>query len=316
MAYEVKMRADSHREFNAKLIAWRVGARLIASVALFSLALAFGLVYDSGTFRSARAQTSAEDLPFAEGKEGTSRTVTINGVEAVFRWLPPGEFTMGSLENEEYRDDDETQHKVVITKGFWLAETETTQAFWKAVMGQDNNPSFNKGDNLPVEGVSWNDCQDFIKKLNEKTKDKGLRFRLPSEAHWEYACRAGTTTPFSFGSILNGDKANCDGNYPYGTSMTGKYVEKTTPVGSYDPNVWGLKDMHGNVCEWCSDWYGDYPVGTATDPEGHKGYPIRVIRGGCWIFEAGDCRSADRSRDTPDTRNDGLGFRLELSDVE
>ena len=98
--------------------------------------------------------------------------------------------------------------------------------------------------------------------------------------------------------------------------MTGKYVEKTTPVGSYDPNVWGLKDMHGNVCEWCSDWYGDYPVGTAIDPEGHKGYPIRVIRGGCWIFEAGDCRSADRSRDTPDTRNDGLGFRLELSDVE
>ena len=308
------MRADSHRESNAILIAWRVGARLMASVALLSLALAFGLVYDSGTFRSARAQTSAEDLPFAEGKEGTSRTVTINGVEAVFRWLPPGEFTMGSPENEEYRDDDETQHKVVITKGFWLAETETTQALWKAVMGEGNNPSWFEGDSLPVEQVSWHDCQAFISKLNEAVKDEGLVFRLPSESHWEYACRAGTTTPFSFGSILNGDKANCHGRYPYGTNTEGKYVGKTTPVGSYSANAWGLKDMHGNVWEWCEDWYGDYTAGTVTDPTGPQSGSRRVLRGGGWGSDARSCRSANWYLFMPVRRNFNLGFRLELDD--
>ena len=199
---------------------------------------------------------------------------------------------------------------MVITKGFWLAETETTQAFWKAVMGQDNNPSFNKGDNLPVEGVSWNDCQVFIKKLNEKTKDKGLRFRLPSEAHWEYACRAGTTTPFSFGSMLNGDKANCNGNDPYGKVLS--KVLNTTPVGSYSANAWGLKDMHGNVLEWCQDWYGDYSTSMETDPTGPESGKARVIRGGSWDDSARPCRSAGRNWDLPGHRDDFLGFRLEV----
>ncbi|MBQ9371187.1 MAG: SUMF1/EgtB/PvdO family nonheme iron enzyme [Thermoguttaceae bacterium] len=248
-------------------------------------------------------------------KAGASRTVTINGVDVVFRWCPPGEFMMGSPENEEGRNDSERRHKVVITKGFWLAETETTQALWKAVMGKDNNPSDKKGDNLPVEQVSWNDCQEFIKKLNEQAKSTGLVFRLPSEAHWEYACRAGTTTPFSFGSILNGDKANCDGNYPYGTNTKGKYVEETTPVGSYSANAWGLKDMHGNVWEWCEDRYGDYPAGTVTDPTGPQNGSDRVSRGGGWYYDARYCRSANRDRRAPAVRNRILGFRLEGDDM-
>ena len=249
--------------------------------------------------------------PPGSRKAGAIRKVTINGVEVVFRWCPPGGFKMGSPSNEEGRDDDETQHKVVITKGFWLAETETTQALWKAVMGEGNNPSYFKGDNLPVERVSRYDCQEFIKKLNEQAKSTGLVFRLPSEAHWEYACRAGTTTPFSFGSILNGDKANCNGNYPYGTNTKGKNVGKTTPVGSYSANAWGLKDMHGNVWEWCEDRHGDYPAGTVTDPTGPESGWDRVNRGGGWNDLARDCRSALRDGDAPEYRYSNLGFRLE-----
>ena len=249
--------------------------------------------------RTSTGGTSASANSSAR-KAGASRTVTINGVEVVFRWCPPGEFMMGSPSNEKNRYADERQHKVVITKGFWLAETETTQALWKAVMGEDNNPSNFVGDNLPVDGVSWNDCQEFIKKLNEQAKSTGLRFRLPSEAHWEYACRAGTTTRYFWGDEWYSSRAN------NGSS--------TKPVGSYSANAWGLKDMHSNVWEWCEDWYGDYPKGTVTDPAGPQSGSYRVLRGGCWSDLAGYCRSADRFRLTPEHRYNFLGFRLELDD--
>ncbi|MGL6226270.1 MAG: formylglycine-generating enzyme family protein, partial [Thermoguttaceae bacterium] len=163
--------------------------------------------------------------------------------------------------------------------------------------------------NLPVETVSWDDCQNFIKQLNNSSPS-GFKFSLPTEAHWEYACRAGTTTPFSFGSELNGDRANCNGNYPYGTETKGPYLQKTTPVGSYAANGWGLYDMHGNVWEWCSDWHGDYPTGTVTDSVGASIGSSRVNRGGCWDYDAGSCRSADRDGNMPSRRDYYLGLRL------
>ncbi len=241
-----------------------------------------------------------ENINVHDRNAGDSLTLMINGVKVVFRWCPPGEFMMGSPENEVDRFYHETQHKVVITKGFWLAETETTQAFWKAIMG--NNPSYFKGNSLPVENVSWDDCQKFIKKLNEKVKDEGLQFRLslPSEAHWEYACRAGTTSRYSWGDEWDSNKAN------KGTS--------TKPVGSYSANAWGLKDMHGNVWEWCEDWYEAYPTGTVTDPTGPESGSLRVSRGGGWSDDARFCRSAFRDRVTPEYRVYILGFRLELDD--
>ncbi|MBQ9371480.1 MAG: SUMF1/EgtB/PvdO family nonheme iron enzyme [Thermoguttaceae bacterium] len=243
--------------------------------------------------------STPEETPFGRSA-GDSLMVTINDVEVVFCWCPPGEFMMGSPANEESRDDDETRHKVVITKGFWLAETEATQALWKAVMGEGNNPSSKTDDNLPVENVSWNACQEFIKKLNDAVKDEGLCFSLPSEAHWEYACRAGTTTRYSWGNEWDSSKAN------NGSS--------TTPVGSYSANAWGLKDMHGNVWELCQDWYDDYPTGTITDPTGSQSGSVRVNRGGGWGNGAGDCRSADRGWSAPGGRDGNLGFRLECDD--
>ena len=174
---------------------------------------------------------------------------------------------MGSPEDEDGRLECETQHEVTLTRGFWLAETPTTQELWKAVM--ESNRSFEgdnlsfEGDNLPVELVSWNERQDFIERIQKDAPD-GLNFCLPNDAQWEYACRAGTTTPFSFGSTLNGDKANCKGSYPYDTNEKGRYLHKTTTVGGYPPNAWGLYDMHGNVREWCEDWYEHYPNDSVT----------------------------------------------------
>ena len=190
-----------------------------------------------------------------------------------------------------------------------MMETQVTQKQWEAMMGY--NPSNLDGDNqfnrddLPVELVSWDDCQKFCNKCTEL----GLPVQLPTEAQWEYACRAGSTTAFFWGNVLNGDKANCDGNYPYGTKTEGEYVEMTTPVGYYEANAWGLYDMHGNVAEWCQDWYGDYPSGSVTDPTGPLSGSFRVYRGGSWCHTAAHCRSAYRLRDEPSFRRNVLGFR-------
>ena len=187
---------------------------------------------------------------------------------------------------------------VTLSKGFWLLETEVTQTMWGKVMG--NNPSHFKGAKLPVEQVSWNDCQEYIKKLNEmKVAPAGFKFSLPTEAQWEYACRAGTTTVYHFGDTLTRQQANFGGN-------------QTKDVGSYPANAWGLKDMHGNVWEWCADFYGDYPSGAVTDPTGADGGSSRVVRGGSWINGAGNCRSADRFNYFPTSRRNGLGLRLSL----
>jgi formylglycine-generating enzyme required for sulfatase activity len=207
---------------------------------------------------------------------------------------------MGSPKDEKYHEDNESQHKVQLTKGFYLGETTITQEQWGEVMGE--NPSNFKGRKLPVENVSWNDCQQYINKLNKDAPER-YKFALPTEAQWEYAARAGSTTAYCFG-----DAENKLGDYAWYSGNSGG---ETHEVGTKKPNVWGLYDMHGNVWEWCSDWYGDYN-GDATDPTGASSGSYRVYRGGGWCDLAVDCRSAYRCGNTPDYRIFILGVRVSL----
>jgi sulfatase modifying factor 1 len=224
-----------------------------------------------------------------------------------FVLIQPGTFMMGSPEDEVGRFDDETLHEVTITKPFYMQTTPVTQKQWKAVMG--NNPSYYKGDNLPVERVSWDDCQEFIQRLNQS--DDGI-YRLLTEAEWEYACRAGTSTPFGIGNGCDLDitQANFDGRYPYGKGAEGIYRAATVPVKSFAPNAWGLYDMHGNVWEWCQDWYGDHPKGAVSDPQGPDSGEYKLLRGGSWYYFAKDCRSAIRLNESPENGYSDIGFRL------
>jgi sulfatase modifying factor 1 len=237
---------------------------------------------------------------------GLWTSFTYKKVKQTLRWIQSGNFKMGSPESEPERDDDELLHKVILTKGFWMADTACTQALWEAVMGK--NPSRFKGPNRPVENVSWDDCQQFFKRINKNKP--GLDLRLPTEAEWEYACRAGTTTPFSFGNSITPDLVNYDGNYPYAGGKKGKYREETVAVKSLPGNQWGLYEMHGNVYEWCADWYGKYTNEPVTDPIGPPNSDSRVLRGGCWILNGGRVRSAYRFRDEPDYRDSDTGFRF------
>jgi formylglycine-generating enzyme required for sulfatase activity len=238
-------------------------------------------------------------------------------------WIDGGTFMMGSPSSEVDRGSDETQHQVTISRGFYMGKYAVTQAEYQAVMG--NNPSYSKGGNLPVEQVSWYDAVEYC---NKRSVREGLTsaytvsdttvtwnreadgYRLPTEAEWEYACRAGTTSPFNTGNNITTEQANYDGNYPYNDNAEGTCCEKTTAVGSFAANRWGLYDMHGNVWEWCWDWYGDYASGFQTDPTGAASGAYRVFRGGGWGDSAEDVRSAYRSYDAPSTRNIDLGFRL------
>jgi sulfatase modifying factor 1 len=199
---------------------------------------------------------------------------------------PPGEFMMGSPETESDRSDDETQHKRVIRKAFYLSETEVTQEVWQKAMGA--NPSGFPGAASPVEQVSWNDCQQFC---------AATGLRLPSEAEWEYACRAGTTTAYSFGDTITKEQARIRGG------------DGPPSCGKFPANPWGFYDMHGNVWEWCEDLYGPYPSQGGTEDAATFG-PPRVLRGGCWSYDAGNVRSSYRGFDTPDDSNDYIGFRV------
>jgi formylglycine-generating enzyme required for sulfatase activity len=230
---------------------------------------------------------------------------SIKNVVQRMRLIFPGEFMMGSPENEPERYEDEVLHKVMITRSFWLADTACTQALWQAVMGE--NPGWFKGAQRPVESVSWNDCQAFIEKINGLKP--GLRLRLPTEAEWEYACRAGTRTPFWFGDNITPEQVNYDGNYPYAGGEKGKYRDETVEVKSLPCNGRGLYQVHGNVWEWCSDWYGDYPTGIVIDPIGPLDGSYRVLRGGSWFYYGWVVRSAVRFRYVPSFRS-GSGFRL------
>lgn len=195
---------------------------------------------------------------WGEDDYGIFMGFTYKGVRQDFRWIELGTFLMGSPKDEPDRSGVETQHEVTLSKGFWLSDTTVTQGLGEAVMGE--NLSGFKGENRPVENISWHDAQAFIGKMNGMKAE--LQLCLPTEAQWEYACRAGTTTPFYFGEQISQEIVNYDGNYPYNNGRKGEFWQQTVEVGSFPPNDWGLYEMHGNVWEWCQDWYGGYPAGT------------------------------------------------------
>jgi len=219
--------------------------------------------------------------------------------------IPPGHFVMGSPPAEQGRNATETQHPVKLTQSIYMAATEVTQGQWQAVMG--GNPSFFIGDTLPVETVSWEEASEFCRKLSAR---ENRSYRLPTEAEWEYACRAGTMTPFHTGATISTAQANYDGKFTYGDGKKGAFREETTQAGSFAPNAWGLQDMHGNVWEWCADWHGPYPAGEATDPVGPPQGDKRAVRGGCWINFPAVCRSANRGSTVPVSWNFNFGFRV------
>jgi uncharacterized protein (TIGR02996 family) len=265
--------------------------------------------------------TQATDQPNRKEMEDRLRALLEAGVQPVgpfwtnavgmrFAWIPPGVFLMGSPESELEREDNETQHRVRLTKGLWLGVYPVTQDQWQAVMG--NDPSESKGENLPVENVSWGDCQEFCAALSQR---ESRRYALPTEAEWEYACRAGTTTPFHFGNVLNSTQANCHNGLPYGTEEKGPYQGQMTAVGSYRPNAWGVYDMHGNVWEWCQDYWDEQvcharemedPVNLVKDFDDR-----RVLRGGAWNYDARHCRAACRYWASARTRY-VMGLRVAL----
>jgi len=233
-----------------------------------------------------------------------------------FVLIPAGEFNMGSPRFEKKRAPDEGPlHHVMISKPFYMGKHEVTQAQYKAIMGRLIKECVFTGDDLPVENVDWNGADVCLKALSVS---KGMEFRLPTEPDWEYACRAGTTTPFNTGETITAEQANYDAKYVYGKGVVGKCLEATVPVGSYPPNAFGLYDMHGNVWEWCSDFYHDkyYKNSEAVDPKGPpatKG--SRVIRGGSWNHNPGKLRSADRNKRIQGADRRYLGFRA-LLEVE
>jgi uncharacterized protein (TIGR02996 family) len=229
------------------------------------------------------------------------------GVAMVFAWLPPGTFLMGSPVGEEERDESETQHRVTLSRGFYLGVSPVTQGQWQAVMG--GNPSRVQGEDRPVENVSWDDCQAFCRRLSGPG---GQRYRLPSEAEWEYACRAGTTTPFHFGTTLSPELANYNSDITYYPVRRGVNRRQTTPVGSFAANAWGLFDLHGNVWEWCADWYGPYVNDDVKDPQNQGPGEIRVLRGGSWLNAVPRCRSACRAGQAPADRSGIIGCRVVL----
>jgi formylglycine-generating enzyme required for sulfatase activity len=261
---------------------------------------------------SSESQSTSQDISPDNGMETITNSI---GMKLVL--IPKGTFMMGSPTSEQgasyYRDGHETQHEVTISEDYYLGVFEVTQGQYEKVMG--TNPSYfqkrviGKSDSsmYPVEQVSWEDAVEFCKKLSDLPEEKkaGRVYRLPTEAEWEYACRAGSKAAYSFGA-----NSKTLGDYAWFGENSGS---QTHPVGEKKANAWGLYDMHGNVWEWCSDWYGVYPKGSVSDPSGPSEGSIRVGRGGSWSNEAADCRSADRFRLDPSFRGFGDGFRVALS---
>jgi len=260
-------------------------------------------------FDAAEARQRQKEAADALGVHVEQDFELSDGVKIMMVLIPAGEFTMGSPEGEAERQGDEKLHRVTISKPFWMGKYEATQEQWEALMG--SNPSRIKGAKNPVASVSWEDIQGFLQKLNARVR--GGEFALPAEAQWEYACRAGTSTPFYFGATLSTDQANYDGNYTYGNGQKGEYRQKTLGVGSLGANAWGLHDMHGNVAELCRDWYETYDAGVHTDPTGPTGpgnVDCRVLRGGSWRSSPIGLRSARRELHLSGVRDTSCGFRV------
>jgi len=230
---------------------------------------------------------------------------TIPDLSLEMLWVKPGTFEMGSPSSEKDRDDDETPHMVTLTQGFYLGKHEVTQSQWEKMMG--SNPSSFRGGDLPVETVPWMEVIAFCDKLTASERaagrlPAGMAYQLPTETQWEYACRAGTKTSYSFGVGLTFRQAN----------ISIESSGRPTDVGKYPANAWGFHDMHGNVLEWCADWYGDYPSGAVRDPVGPADGSFRVLRGGSWYGAVRTARSAARTKRIPTYRDLFRGFRLSL----
>jgi uncharacterized protein (TIGR02996 family) len=292
--------------------------------------------------------TQATDVPHRPELEARLQALLRQGVQPVgpywtndvgirFAWIPAGTFLMGSPAQEAERKENELQHQVVLTRGYWLGTYPVTQEQWQQVMG--NNPSRfsdqgnqqEKGWNrlqkdtstshFPAERIDWEQAMEFCSRLGQVGPGVFTTYRLPTEAEWEYACRAGTQTPFHFGAACNGSEANCAGKYPYGTSKKRHPVGRPTEVGKYLANAFGLYDMHGNVWEWCMDWYGEYDASCQQDPRGPQRGSKRVFRGGDCFARPSSCRSAFRRSASHYTRispehgsqfDHNLGFRPAL----
>ena len=226
--------------------------------------------------------------------------------DTLFVYITPGSFIMGSPDHERGRGSDEMQHEVTLIRGYEIQATLVTQGQWRTVMG--NNPSHfqERGQDCPVEGVSWNDCQEFIKRVNKKGN---YVYRLPTEAEWEYACRAG-----AFTSCYNGEIMELFCRHDPCLDLIGWYCgnssRKTHPVAEKNPNAWGLFDMLGNVSEWCGDWYGEYAAVPQINPAGPAFGPGRIVRGGSWFSNAQNCRAASRFYCAINYRSDFIGLRL------
>ena len=263
--------------------------------------------------QQARQYQLHEQQAYEIRKQNVHITDPITGMS--FIRVKAGTFMMGSPVKDFDRFNNETLHKVILTKDYYLGKYEVTQREWEVIMGK--NPSYFKkcGKNCPIDNVSWNRVQEFIRRLNEKSRAIGLRggYRLPTEAEWEYAARAGTKTPFSFGENINTSQVNYNGHEPYNGGEKGEYRVKTVGVFGLQGNAWGFHEMHGNVWEWVSDVYVDYPENSVTDPNVQSGGTRRVSRGGSWDDYAGYCRSAVRGRLKPNSSDNDLGFRLARS---
>jgi formylglycine-generating enzyme required for sulfatase activity len=252
-----------------------------------------------------------------------------NGLGIVFRYCPAGSFSMGGATGRS------GPVRVTLTRGFWMAQDEASQGHWLALMGRtlrqqraqdptqprpvgdgSTRDHVGEGPDHPIYYVSHAEAVSFCEALTEAERSfgrlpEGWIYRLPTEAEWEHACRAATTSATAFGESLGSDQANFDGRWPFNGAPKGPFLRETTPSGTFPPNAWGLRDMHGNVCEWCLDAYSDSPPG-GVDPLAHNSSPERVFKGGSWDLRGSQCLSSQRSRGATDTRGSGLGFRPAL----
>jgi formylglycine-generating enzyme len=283
-------------------------------VKIASFILAFTAQWSLATF-AAEGLALSNTVAFSGSKAGEAREV--NGVKLC--WCPSGRFEMGSPPSEPERRPDENQVTVTLTRGFWMGKFEVTQGDWKRIMGKlpgELTAELLEGNELPVGNVNFAEAEAFCRKLTEVSRQSGelskeWEFRLPTEAQWEYACRAGTTTATSFGDKLSSKQANFKGA-PYNGAESGPSLGRAANVGSYPANPWGLHDMHGNTFEWCRDWYHSKLPG-GVDPDLYRATASsRVRRGGAWTDEGWPCRSAFRLRFEPERRYDHIGFRIAL----
>lgn len=317
--------ADGSTQIARQNLAWACLAILVACVVILALAILTWRVWTTAPPPQAVAPFSLQEAQChqqAWAKHLGLPVETTNSLGMKLRLIPPGDFIMGLVETNVSLPTSQMEQYVHITQPFYLSVYEITQAEYSQIMGA--NPSYFSAEGagnhqiqgfdtgrLPVEGVSWDEATDFCRRLGQI---EGRQYRLPTEAEWEYACRAGTMTAFHLGDMLDSRQANCDGTYPIGTNVIGPSLQRSTTVGSYSANAFGLHDMHGNVWEWCEDWYDRHYQAAclADNPAGPPSGSHRICRGGGWPDTARECRSNERGLVAPNYRSNYLGFRVVL----